>query len=324
MKLSPVQRWLLTACVTIGVALVATRPASSHLSNFTTGSGAPAPDKWGSTPVWHLNPARNANIQGTRDLGEVMQTSFATWSAAPGSAADAIRTGDSSSTSTGFNSENLVCFICQGDFTEEPETLAVTITTTATQTGASDGRGGTTQFVGQILDSDILFNPERNFHTSGGPGEDVQTVAIHEIGHFFGMNHSPVVRAVMFPFSPANQRLLSYDDVAGVATKYPDGSQATGVISGAIRLGGSAIFGAHVFAESQTGADPWGGVNIRKSPISTLSRPDGSYRIEGLPPDAYGVSAEPVDLPAVNDDVDDFGKAFGGRSVQTNFTTRWY
>ncbi len=316
-------RWIVTACVVVLATLVMVRPASSHLTNYTSGAGGVFPDRWASPPVWKLNPTRNANIQGSRTVADVMQASFAAWANAPGSAAAAARGADSASTSTGMNSENLICFVCQGDFSQEAETLAVTITTTATQIGASDGRGGTTQFVGQILDSDILFNPSQNFTTDTGAGEDLQTVATHEVGHFYGLNHSGVARAMMFPYSPTNQRLLSYDDVAGIATKYPNGAQATGVIAGTVRLGGTGVFGAHVFAESRSGAHPWAGANIRKSPISTLSFTDGSYRIEGLPPDAYTITAEPLDLPVVNKDVQDFGNAYG-RSVQTNFTTRWY
>lgn len=318
------KRWLLAACALAFAGLLLPRPAGSYITNYTGVGGSAYPDKWAGTPVWNLNPARNANIAGGRDVADVMQSSFNTWASAPGSAASSSRGADSSATAAGFNSENLVCFICQGDFSREAETLAITITTTATQAGASDGRGGRTQFVGQILDSDILFNPSRNFSTDGSSGVDLQTVATHEIGHFYGLDHSVVVRAMMYPYSPVNQRLLSYDDVAAIATKYPDGSQASGVIAGTVRLGSSPVFGAHVFAESQTGAHPWAAANIRKSPISTLSMPDGSYRIEGLPPDAYAITAEPLDLPVVNRDVQDFGSAYGGRSVQTEFTTRWH
>jgi hypothetical protein len=318
------KRHVLIALLIAALAFGVTQPAASYLSNYTASGSSAFPDKWAAPPLWNLNPARNANITGPRDLGEVMQTSFNTWAGAPGTTISAARGGDSAKTSAGFDGVNLICFVCQGDFSQEAETLAVTITTTATQTGASDGRGGRTQFVGQILDSDILFNPSRSFNTDGAGGEDLQTVAVHEIGHFFGMNHSGVVRAVMFPFAPAVLRTLSYDDAIGIAMKYPAAGSTGGTIAGVVRLNGTPVFGAHVFAESLTGADPWGALGIRRSPISTLTFPDGSYRIDGLPGDSYSVTAEPLDLPVVNKDVSDFGGAQGGRSVQTNFTTRWY
>ncbi|HUQ50104.1 MAG TPA: matrixin family metalloprotease [Terriglobales bacterium] len=311
------------------LCLFAGVPAFSYLSNYTSAGSGQFQDKWARAPQWNMNPARNSNMQGSRSVAEVIQASFNTWMAAPGTAVSAQRGADSTATSAGFNNQNLICFVCQGDFSKEAETLAVTISTTSTQMGVSDGRGGQTQFVGQMLDSDILFNPSRTFSTDGvAPDadgiEDLQTVATHEIGHFFGMDHSAVVRAMMFPYSPSNQRLLSYDDVAGIAIKYPNGSQATGVIAGSVRLNGGAVFGAHVYAESQTVAEAWAAFNVRKSPISTLSLPDGSYRIEGLPSDVYSVTAEPLDLPVVNKDVQDYADAFGRGAVQTGFTTRWY
>jgi hypothetical protein len=309
------------------LAVLASVPASSYLSNYTSSGSNTGQDKWAAIPAqWHLNPATQGNIVGSRPVADVMQASFNTWSAVPGALLSAQRGADTSVSDAGFDSLNLMCFVCSGDFSEEKETLAVTITTTATQVGASDGRGGTTQFVGQILDSDILFNPNRDFATQGAgiDDEDLQTIATHEIGHFFGLDHSAVVRSVMFPFSPHVQQRLSYDDAVGIAIKYPAGANQGGIIAGSVRKNGSPVFGAHVFAESTTGAEPLAQFNLRKSPISTLSFADGTFRIEGLPADSYTITAEPLDLPVENRDVEDFGEAFGDRSVQTNFTTRWF
>jgi matrixin len=200
------------------------------------------------------------------------------------------------------------------------------LTTVATDVGAPDGRGGRTLFVGQLLDADILFNPKINFSTAGGSNQDLQTVSTHEVGHFFGLSHSAVVRAMMFPFAPSLLTTLSYDDVAGISTLYPAGSPVvpTTNISGTVRLNNAAVFGAHVFADSQTQADPFGGFNIRKTPIGTLTLPDGTYSIQGVPADVYRIAAEPLDLPVENGDVSGYASAFGQGAVQTNFTTRWH
>jgi hypothetical protein len=186
--------------------------------------------------------------------------------------------------------------------------------------GGSDGHGGRTRFVGQIVDADILFNPATQFNTGGGTGQDLQTVATHEIGHFFGLEHTGVVRAIMFPFAPDVQTSLGYDDVAGISNLYPSGSPAA-VITGSVTLGGAGIFGAHVFAQSVTSSEPLGG--IRKTPIGTLTLPDGSFRISGVPPDSYIVVAEPLDDPESASNVQSYPQAFG-RTIQTNFTTRWH
>jgi hypothetical protein len=152
----------------------------------------------------------------------------------------------------------------------------------------------------------------------------MQTVATHEIGHFFGLDHSAVVRAMMFPFTPDNERTLGYDDVAGISAMYPASGQAvgTGSIAGTVRLNGTGVFGAHVFADSQTAAEAFSAFNIRKTPIGGMSTPGGSYTITGVPADSYVVTAEPVDLPVTNADVADYPKAYAQSAVQTNFTTR--
>src|SRR5205814_7371814 len=90
---------------------------------------------------------------------------------------------------------HLICFVCSDAPFGGTETLAVTVTTTADSPGTSDGHGGTTQFAGQIIKGDIAFNPSTQFDTGGGTGQNIQTVATHEIGHFFGLDHSAVVRA---------------------------------------------------------------------------------------------------------------------------------
>ena len=167
------------------------------------------------------------------------------------------------------------------------------------------------------------LNPSTQFDTGGGTGQNLQTVATHEIGHFFGLDHSAVVRAVMFPFAPDILTTLSYDDVAGISSLYPQGTPdvATGSISGKVRLSGSSVFGAHVFANSTTSALPF--ANVRKTPIGTLTLTDGSYTIRGVPPDSYLVVAEPLDLPVTDSDVS-WASEFNQAKVQTNFTTRWH
>src|SRR6185369_8979625 len=113
-----------------------------------------------------------------------------------------------SSESAAPSNVNLICFVCSdADFTKDSQTLAVTLTTTANGPGASNGHGGTTTFAGQIIKADIIFNPSTQYSTDGSKGQNLQTVATHEIGHFFGLDHSAVVRAIMFP-AASNLTLL--------------------------------------------------------------------------------------------------------------------
>ena len=314
------------------VAILLAIPAASWLPQYVapaSGGGAPQPARWDFSAFqvqWNLNPSAGSNVTGSRPVADVITASFATWTSAPNTALSISRGPDSSATSGGFNpnggNTNLICFVCQGDFSKDAQTLAVTITTIENAPPGSDGHGGRTKFVGQIIDGDILFNPSTQFSTGGGSGQDLQTVATHEIGHFFGLEHSGVVRAIMFPFAPDVQTTLGYDDVAGISNLYPSGGSA-GSITGTITFaGGGGVYGAHVFAQSVTGSTPVSG-NVRKTPIGTLTARDGSYRIAGVPPDSYIVVAEPLDDPVAASNVPSYTQAFGG-TIQTNFTTRWH
>ncbi len=318
---------LVLAPVFLGLALAI--PAFSYLPSLT--KPGPAADHWdfAAFPVtWNLNPTTGTNVTGSNSVHAAITAAFAAWTSAP-NAAVAVSEGPPSTVSSEAASPsniNLVCFVCSdADFSKDASTLAVTVTTTANAAGESDGHGGTTQFVGQIIKADILFNPASQFSTGSGTGQDLQTVATHEIGHFLGLDHSAVVRAVMFPFA-SSLITLSYDDVAGLAQLYPKTNPdvPTGSISGTVSFSaGGGVFGAHVFADSNTSAAAFGS-NIRKSPIGTLTTPGGTYTIQGVPAGSYLVVAEPLDGPVANSDVSQFGPAYGQSAVQTNFTTRWH
>jgi len=305
--------------------LLSAAPAFSYLPDFT----GQQPDHWdfAAFPVtWNLNPAKGNNISGSTSVASVMQTAFNTWLSAPNTALNVSRGADVSTTSetSSPSNVNLICFVCtDGDFSKDANTLAVTITTTSDRVGESDGHGGTTRFVGQLIKADIVFNPSSTFTTGGTSGQDLLTVATHEVGHFFGLDHSAVVRAVMFP-AASSITTLGSDDVAGISQLYPKSipDVATGSISGSITQNGAGVFGAHVFAESVTGNAEY--PNARNTPIGTLTRPDGTYTIQGLPPGSYVVVAEPLDGPVTNSDVSGYSKTFGQPSVQTNFTSRWH
>ncbi|HZR30080.1 MAG TPA: matrixin family metalloprotease [Terriglobales bacterium] len=312
------------------------RPASSHLPELTKVGNNVIPSRWnfaGFPVQWNLNPATGSNITGSNSAASAIQAVFDTWTSAPNANIPVTRGADSavSSEASSPANINLICFVCMdADFSKDSGTLAVTITTTVSR-GHSDGHGGVAAFDGQIIKSDIIFNPNVKFTTDGtgsGSTQDLQTVATHEVGHFLGMDHTGVTRAIMFPFAPASEHTLSYDDDAGISTLYPKAipDMAVGSIAGTVRMQGNnaAVFGAHVYAGSTSGALPFPtSFNLRKSPISTLCKPDGTYLIQGVPADSYIITAEPLDGPESTGDVQAFSSAFGA-TIQTNFTTRWH
>ncbi|TVL91205.1 matrixin family metalloprotease [Streptomyces sp. SAJ15] len=57
--------------------------------------------------------------------------------------------------------------------------------------------------------------------TGSGQTIDTETVALHEIGHLLGLDHSQVNTAVMAPFYGGPRRTLSQDDIDGIRVLYP-------------------------------------------------------------------------------------------------------
>jgi hypothetical protein len=184
----------------------------------------------------------------------------------------------------------------------------------------------------EILEVDIFFNAAFPWSTSasGTPGRfDVESIAVHELGHLAGLGHSAVgetevipsggrrllsAGATMFPiaFSPGNidGRRLMPDDIAGLSDIYPtpDFESRAGSVSGRVLLDGVGVFGAHVTAyHLRTGALV-GGFVLERS---------GAFVIGGLEPGPVVLRAEPLD----DGDVESF---FDEPGVQLNFRATFY
>jgi hypothetical protein len=114
---------------------------------------------------------------------------------------------------------------------------------------------------------------------------------VHEIGHALGLQHTLTsgVMSTSITRTTSKAKPLAADDIAGLSLLYPSRTflSSTGSISGRVILqGGQTVNLASVVAISPAGAV-----------ISTLTNPDGTYRIEGLPPRSYYVYVHPLPPP---------------------------
>jgi hypothetical protein len=189
---------------------------------------------------------------------------------------------------------------------------------------------------GEVLESDIFFNTAFAWSVSpaGTAGRyDVETIALHEFGHFSGLGHSALgetqtsgtgrsvlaTEAVMFPiaFGPGTvaNRTLRADDIAGLSDLYPAGDfrSRTGSVSGRVTKSGSGVLGAHIVAfHLETGALV-GNFSLNRQ---------GQFSIAGLAPGPYVIRVEPLDDASPESffssgaDLDlDFAPLFVGRLV---------
>ncbi|KAF8370048.1 hypothetical protein HHK36_031920 [Tetracentron sinense] len=88
---------------------------------------------------------------------------------------------------------------------------------------AFDGQGGVTSHAYEPTSGKIHLDADEYWGTSGRPGVmDLESIAVHGIGHVLGLDHSPDQDTVMYPFiSPGvTKRRLSDDDILGIRTLY--------------------------------------------------------------------------------------------------------
>jgi len=182
--------------------------------------------RWfGSNPV--VNYLINENCGDCTGEGAAVRNAAATWSAA-GAYFSFNYAGTTTATAVTQNFVNEILWTNLGS----GSTLALTTTWYYPDTG-------------QIIECDMEFNDYHTWSTSSQ--YDVQTVALHEFGHYLHLDHSSDTNAVMYYLYQGIRRTLHADDIAGirfiygaipVAPTVTNSSGANNIESASARLNG--------------------------------------------------------------------------------------
>ncbi len=153
----------------------------------------------------------SANFQGN-NFDPVLRTDMSTWSGVSGSTWHYDFSGYTAAKAS--SSDGVMTLVNGGGFPFPAGVLATTVIST---------RGS----AAQIFDSDTFFNPSVSFSTSPGLNDfDFQSVALHEMGHGFGLHHNdacnPTPTVMHSTISPGEQRRTLFTaETAGVSYLYP-------------------------------------------------------------------------------------------------------
>jgi hypothetical protein len=311
MTRSSIDRPRTTLIVCVALIVGQAQPALGYIKFGVPVNGRSVTLKWAQTPSYFVSDQGVLGVS-VADFQAAVARAFSRWEAVPTASISyqfagvtAARPGEEDGRSTlGFRSRP-----------ELDRVLAATSFLIDRTTGA-------------LLESDIFFNSA--FLWSVAPaGEtgrfDLESIALHEIGHFSGLGHSALgetelregggrrviaSEAVMFPIAYASGtiagRTLKADDIAGISDIYPAGDfeTATGTISGRVTKNGQPVFGAHVVAFDLA----------RGSLVANFTlNAQGEFSIAGLSPGPHVVRVEPVD----DADLDSFFNA--AATVDLNF-----
>ncbi len=279
----------------VAVVLLAAdaRPALAYLKfGIRTGDRSVAL-RWTRVPVRYRVTEGAAPGVGATDLRDAVARAFSSWEAVPSSSVayrfdgftSALPGEDDGATTVGF--------------AERPDLDRVLASTSLLIDVAT----------GELLEADIFFNTSFpwSVSTAGERGRfDLETIALHEIGHLSGLGHSALgetelveagrrviaAESVMFPIAFSSgtvaNRTLRADDVAGISDLYPDAGFAdrTGSISGRVTRVGRGLFGAHVVAFNVATGQLIAGFTLNA---------EGRFSIGGLSPGPHLLRVEPLD-----------------------------
>ena len=265
--------------------------AHAYLKFGVEVGGQVVPVRWAAGPIRYFVTEREVAGVSAQAFADAIARAAATWDAVPALPVTFSAQGFTRSQPLETDGRSTIGFL---DRPDQERVLGAATFLLDSATGA-------------LLESDVYFNSRFPWSTAaaGEAGRvDLESVALHELGHMLGLGHSAIGEtevsgtgrrvlssgAVMFPIAmPAGaiaDRVLQTDDIAGVLDLYEVTPADKGSIQGRVTKGGHGVYGAHVVAFNlQTGEIIAG---------YTLAG-DGTFALAGLSPGPQILRVEPLD-----------------------------
>lgn len=285
------KRFTVIALVVV-IATLTPAPAGAYLKLGSRVGNRTVTLRWAQRPIRYFVTDRSEPGVSAQQFQEAMARAFDTW--------EAVDTAQISAEFAGFTPAT-------------PVTDSLTVLGFTNRADLERVLGATSFTIdtsnGNILEADIFFNSAFPWSVAaaGETGRfDLESIAVHEIGHLLGLAHSAIgetelrsggrrviaAESAMFPIAFASGstlgRTLRADDMAGISEIYPAAgfTRASGSISGRITKDGDGVLGAHVTAFNLRTGKLIGGFVLNE---------DGSFTIASLDPGPHVLRVEPLD-----------------------------
>ncbi|MCX6550880.1 MAG: matrixin family metalloprotease, partial [Acidobacteria bacterium] len=284
--------WRLAAVV-LSVLLTGGSPAEAYLKVGISTGTQHVSIRWAATPVrYYVNEQALPGLS-TTDYRAALDHAFTAWQDVGSSTIAFQFAGTTSGSPLDADGLTALGFLSRPDLDRVLGSTGFIIDTVT----------------GEIVEGGILFNTIFPWSTAsaGEAGKyDLESIALHEIGHLAGLGHSALgetelraggrrvlaTESVMFPIAYSAGsiagRTLRADDIAGVSDIYPESGfrTSTGSVTGRVTKNGQGVYGAHVVAFNTATGKLVGNFALNSA---------GEFAIAGLDAGSYLLRAEPLD-----------------------------